>query len=761
MNKTKLPNWIFILLFSIVQFVPNFGAIDKSATQFFYLAIIAMLSSLFLYRNMLFSDGKIIYKHDILLAFFSLSILVLLSNLWSFNPVEGLINFFELLLIIFCIYNLTHHFKAISIKFKDLSQLFIFILFFDVLNIFLSFLSIYNFENPPTRNDLFMGFSSNLNIAGFSLLFRLPFVLFFLITSKSLFKKAIYFLFFGITLFCIILTGSRGAILSFILLFICFFGYNFLLNLEKRKLLVLLSVFCLFIFGTQTILYQNGKTVVDRVATLTPTEIKNDSSTNERLTWYNAAFEGIKEKPLFGHGIGNWKIVGNKYVSNKIEQYIVPKYVHNDFIEAFVELGVFGGLLFLSIFALILSTLYKIKGNLKGKHVELSLILFSIFAYVLDSNLNFPYQRPIALINLSLVVSYIISLDDHKQVSRKNTTLIIVLCFIGLFSILVSTYKVYNGFVDEVEFVDRISNRKGFNNTSLARINMLNYTYPNISYTTIPLVTYKGLFNWNSGNIDEAKRLLKKGNTINPYLYVAESNLASIFLEEGKIDSAYYFAKKAFNGLPNNQRHANIYQSTIAAKGDLNELDSLFDITRKQRKELIYSNHLVMISFLKVYDSFSEKDRKVAAEAIKLFPNNKVIRKYNRIINETPESISKANQYDKAASEYFDKGQFNEAIGKWKEAKNILPVESSYYLNIAQSLSILNDFESSNSLLDSVTYLGIDKNDGKLEYLRAMNKILANKYQLACRDLIISYRKGYVDETLSLIKRFDCVNRLK
>ena len=761
MNKTNLSNWIFILLFSLVQFVPNFGSIDKSASQFLYLAVVALFSSLYLFRNMLHGDGIIIFKHKIISAYALLSILGLLSVFWSFNPVEGLINFFELLLIIFCIYNFTQHFKAIRIKFKDLSQLFIFILFFDILNIFLSFLSIYDFEIPPTRTNLLVGFSSNLNVAGFSLLFRIPFVIFFIITSKSILKKVVYFLIFGITLFCIIITGSRGAILSFLLLFICFIGYNFFSYREKRKILVSLSIFSLFIFSTQTLLYQNGGSVIDRVATLTPTVIQKDSSTNERLSWYNAAIEGIKDKPLFGHGIGNWKIVGNEYVSKKIEQYIVPKYVHNDFIEAFVELGIFGGLLFLSIFALILYTLYKLKNKLKEKHIELSLILFSIFAYIIDSNLNFPHQRPIALINLSLVVSYIISLDQHKQVSRKNTMIILASSFIGLFLILVSTFKVYTGFVDEVVFVDRISFRKGFNDTSLDKVNMLNYTYPNISYTTIPLVTYKGLFNWKNGNIDEAKRLLKKGNTINPYLYVAESNLASIFLEEGKIDSAYYYSKKAYNGLPNNERHANIYQAIIAAKGDLNELDSLFDITRKNKKELIYANHLAMISFLKVYDSFNDKDREVAAEATKLFPDNKKIRKYKRIINETPESISKANQYDLKASEYFGLGLFSDAIKKWEEAKNILPVESSYYLNIAQSLSILNDYESSNSQLDSVTYLGIDKNDGKLEYLKAMNKILANKYELACRDLIVSYRKGYEDETLSLIKRFDCVNRLK
>jgi O-antigen ligase/tetratricopeptide (TPR) repeat protein len=745
----------------MVQFVPNFGAIDKSASQFFYLAIIAMLSSFFLFRNMSYGDGKIIYKHNILLAFFSLSILGLLSILWSFNPVEGLINFFELLLITFSLYNLTLHFKSLNPNFKEFSQIFIFILFFDVLNIFLSFLSIYNFETPPTRNDLLVGFSSNLNITAFSLLFRIPFVLFFILTSKSVLNKTVHYLLFGITLFCIIISGSRGAIISFVLLLICFLIYSFFFLRDKRKLLVILSFFSLFIFGIQTFLYQNGSTVVDRVSTLTPTVIKKDSSTNERLTWFNAAFEGIKEKPLFGHGIGNWKIVGNKYVSNSIEQYIVPKYVHNDFIEAFVELGFLGGLFFLLIFALIISTLYKLKKKLKVKYVELSVILFSIFAYILDSNLNFPFQRPIALINLCLVTSYIISLDKLKPVSIKRPKIILALIFIAQISILVSTVKVYIGYVDEVEFRNRISHRRGFKDATLESIDQLNHFYPNITYTTIPLITFKGLFNWKNGNIKKAKKMLIEGNKINPYLYVAESNLASIYLEEGKIDSAYYFAKKAFYGLPNNERHANIYQTAIAAKGELNELDNVFDITRKKKKELIYANHLTMISFMKVYDSFTKKDKEVADEAIKLFPDNKIIRKYNRIINETPESISKANQYDKAASEYFEKGQFNEAIGKWKEAKNILPVESSYYLNIAQSLSILNDYESSNSLLDSVTILGIDKNSGKLEYLRAMNKILANKYELACRDLIISYRKGYVDETLSLIKRFNCANRLK
>jgi len=83
-------------------------------------------------------------------------------------------------------------------------------------------------------------------------------------------------------------------------------------------------------------------------------------------------------------------------------------------------------------------------------------------------------------------------------------------------------------------------------------------------------------------------------------------------------------------------------------------------------------------------------------------------------------------------------------------------VESSYYLNIAQSQILLGNFDSSYAELDSIESLEINKGDGKLEFLRAMNDISTNKKSMACKNLMVAYRMGKVKETLPIIRQLKC-----
>lgn len=755
-NDSKITSWIFVILIASVQFIPNFGSIDRASAQFLYLSLVSFGSYLYTLRELLTKGHVVIYYNKIITVLFGLSCLGLISSLWAFNPTESLINYFEILLIVLSIYNLSYHLIQIKPNYKQIAFLFIFLLASDIFVMLVSFLSIYDFTNPPPRTNALLGFSSNLNVTGFSLTFRIPFVIFLILSSKKVINKIIYFLLMGLTIFFIIVSFSRGAILTFILLFSSFIFFQYFFVKTQRKLVLLMLLFTVGVFGFQSFLYQNGYTVIDRVETLTPSKLMSDSSSNERLTWYRAAFEGIKENPLLGHGLGNWKIVGVKYVSQYIRQYVVNKYVHNDFLEIFAELGLIGLGLFIWFFILLFIKLYRRRDSLNNSPVVGSLIVFSLLVYLFDSNLNFPLQRPISLVNLSLLVAFIVSLDSKKIIPKKYSYNLSLLALLGFISLLVSTYKVHRGFIDEVVFMDRISHIRGFEDISLEEVNQLNFTYPNINYTTIPILTFKALFNWKNGNIEEAKKLLKQGNKINPYLYVAESNLASIYLEEAKIDSAYYYAKKAFYGLPNNERHTNIYQTAIGAKGNMNELDTLFDLVRDRKKQSIYANHLALTANLKVYDSFTLKDKEIAKEAVNLFPDNVGIKKHSFMIMNRPNLIDQANKADQAANEFFNRKQYKKAILKWELAKKAIPTEPAYYLNIAQAQTTLGDFKSSNNQLDSISIIGISKNNGREEYLRAMNKLLVNDESAACQNLIIAYRKGYKKESAAMIRRLKC-----
>jgi tetratricopeptide (TPR) repeat protein len=208
--------------------------------------------------------------------------------------------------------------------------------------------------------------------------------------------------------------------------------------------------------------------------------------------------------------------------------------------------------------------------------------------------------------------------------------------------------------------------------------------------------------------------------------------------------------------LKNNGRHANIFQMVLAKTNNLEELDSVFEIAKEQKIEEVYRNHLHIISYMKINDSFTNRDREIAEEARRLFPDNKVIRRADKIIQNGGDLIASANELDTKAKNLFSQKKYNKAIEKWNEAKKILPVESSYYLNIAQSLILLGDFENSYAELDSIDALKINKGDGKWEFLRAMNDLSTNKTSTACQYLLAAYRLGKVKETLPVIRQLKC-----
>ena len=68
----------------------------------------------------------------------------------------------------------------------------------------------------------------------------------------------------------------------------------------------------------------------------------------------------MKSNPIFGTGLGNWKIKSIDYDSQDIEGYVVPYHAHSDFIQLGAELGLFGFLSYLGIFFLTIFFAFKL-----------------------------------------------------------------------------------------------------------------------------------------------------------------------------------------------------------------------------------------------------------------------------------------------------------------------------------------------------------------------------------------------------------------
>ena len=141
-----------------------------------------------------------------------------------------------------------------------------------------------------------------------------------------------------------------------------------------------------------------------------------DPSINSRLRYYNDAFLSIKNNPLIGVGIGNWKFYSILYDYEDMEDYIVPVYVHNDFLHTATEIGIIGLIAFILIFVIPLLNLTVLLK--KGTYSNESLFLILIIGvYIIDSMLNFPVSRPISYVYLifAIVAGIKNKLDVHDD----------------------------------------------------------------------------------------------------------------------------------------------------------------------------------------------------------------------------------------------------------------------------------------------------------------------------------------------------------
>ena len=209
--------------------------------------------------------------------------------------------------------------------------------------------------------------------------------------------------------------GSRTAYVILLFLTIFYFIIFFINKHEqvKKHLLVFgLSLIASLSLSLFTLGSNNDAFVVNRVQTIDFEE----TSTNTRLRYYSHGFNQLISSPIFGVGLGNWKIVSIERDKDNIESYIIPYTMHNDFLEVGAELGLIGLVIFISIYFFALRDCWNIYN--KSKNNPLFILLPGvILIYLIDANLNFPYTRSSQLFYLAVFLSistYLNKTDENN-----------------------------------------------------------------------------------------------------------------------------------------------------------------------------------------------------------------------------------------------------------------------------------------------------------------------------------------------------------
>lgn len=405
-----------LLIPFLIIIVPTFNSVDRIGDQYFYLSIYLFCSFLWILTtkniDRIFDLWKSFVKNPIAIGYMGILFFGLVSSMFAENKKESFVILSQLgtvFLTFLVVFTLS---KSISTPIEYIFKCFYFLL---LLEISISLIPLYidiDLGQVATRSQRYMGLMSNINITAFSLLYKVPVLLYFINKKPSLlFRGFNYFLLFNLILLITII-GSRASYIG-VFIFGLFLVYRIVFIEKKQKQkkripFTLLGIMISSILFNIFISNQSDNTnFVDRTAQISVD--RTDGSINQRLTYYSASYSFIVENFFFGIGLGNWKLRSIEKVKNNIDAYVIPYYSHNDFLQIFSEIGFFGFLSYLSIYISALLSIFK---NWRME-VYSYLFVFIIF-YSIDSMLNFPMGRLASHLQFTLYLSLLFLLKPKK-----------------------------------------------------------------------------------------------------------------------------------------------------------------------------------------------------------------------------------------------------------------------------------------------------------------------------------------------------------
>lgn len=748
-----------LFLYALTGSVPYFEAADKIHTQMLYLSILNILSIYYVFSYFTKEPTLLLFNYIKKLPVFTF----FLFFLWSVLTIIPAINIGESLI------QTTYYFQqfisfVIILVFLDYQKKnlhsIIKIIVILVTSIEIS-ATLYPYiedilttGQPLYRSLEYRGITGSLNILAFSLLIKLPFLFYFTIKENRL--KFLYVALISLVFFVIFsITKTRAAALYIFLAYPLIFTLIVIFNyrIQKTKIIQLITKpFLIIIFpiilGYSISSYlesqysDSGPNIEDRISGL----VEGDYSSNSRLRYYKHAIASIIEKPLLGVGTGNWELEGTKRDWNEIRGYTVPYHVHNDYLEITAETGIIGGVLyffmiFYILFLLLKKTISKIRLN--QNYLFDFILLISLSAYLFDALLNFPSARPLQQINLFFILSIsIIQLNDSiREFKIKNIRAItFFLVFLLPFSIY-SSLRIYSSSLDQKEILGMYNT--GITEVDLDWLDSVDDTYPSLTTTSVPIRSFKGYFYYKNKLAEESLKLFDEGVKYNPYIYFSEGWKSGALFELGRFDSAQYYAKIAYNKIPNNLLHYGHLSQTYIVLKDSISLKELYE--NQPNKETLH-NELYLVGMSEIIDKDSDG---FALDNFNLL--EKSASRWEKQgfyqLSLGYENMIDAARFHKLGEYSFEKKEYASALDYFTKAASLNPIEIPYQENLANAYLQLNRNQEAITTINKIEENSVEISN-KARYTRSLALISINNLELACKDMQILLGSSYIPEYL-------------
>ncbi len=754
-SKVDFSNFLpslFIIAFLLVGFVPNFSAVDKIAPQWLYLSILNFTCGIYLFYNRKGFSFRFLSVISSAMALFYIGFVLwaALSYLYAINPTEVLVNIVRHFNTLFMLLNVAIFIYNIKDKNRLASIAIMLILSVEVYAVITQAIEMFNTLGAIDPGEL-KGVTANRNITAFSIAIKLPYVLYLVFISRKFFFKFLYSFLIFLGLFCLSMIESRASFIAAGLIALILFLWTLYISIKSKNYkytlwnLYYLIPMIFAITINQVYTSEKGADALSRAATISLST--DDGSINKRLRYYKAVLTHTLDNPIFGVGIGNWKLTSIDYDKKEMEGYIVPYHAHSDFIQLGAELGIIGFLSYLFVFlfagyyAFII--LFRSKLDFDTK-LFVMILICSLGVYGIDANLNFPIARPQVLAPWALTMSLLIfHYRSHNKINFSNNKPS-KFSFFPIAILFVMAPSIYITNVNYKSLIGQLTLLRDFNSNqyslSLDQVDNITPWLPNITVTTIPMESIKARYYLYYKRYDKAIPMLKAGISANPYLLFSENLLGKAYYEMGNIDSAFHYSKKAFYGLPNNALHGATYATVLSVKRDTLELNNAIDELNEKSNPVIWRNFLIAYAASTAPGSYGISKR--TNEAVKYFPNDQELKNMQKLYVIGQDKINQSNSIASEALNFYNTRRYIESAEMFIKAGEINYVEYSHFENAASAYFLAGDYGQA-FLYSTKVIEEFKPMTGKAEYLKALIYINWGDSTNACEFLNTSINYGY------------------
>lgn len=228
-----------------------------------------------------------------------------------------------------------------------------------------------------------------------------------------------------VSLAAIFTAGTRGTILgvfvgAIMFLFIyAIFTKNLKLKYSLLAMFLIATISGVFLWANQSRSWMDSMPIVKRAVSLNFSEFQTST---RKITWASA-WEGFKDRPIFGWGPSNFNLAFDKNYNPEIVIYgskeVWPTKVHNIYFEYLAESGAVG---FFALIFLFVSAGYLLFRNFKSADYK-NLPIFAVFVSLLIAHLAqnfFLFDTIYTYYMLFIIFGFILFLSEQNSAKKEN-----------------------------------------------------------------------------------------------------------------------------------------------------------------------------------------------------------------------------------------------------------------------------------------------------------------------------------------------------